>query len=60
MEHVFKEHRFYPEGIVNGVTTAVQSFICRSCDLQIELPGGVDVRDYPNEECNGGTRDENS
>lgn len=55
MEHLWKEHRFDPDGELNGFRCAVQEHICKNCKIIVELPMGVSPRDYPIDSCKGGT-----
>ncbi len=51
--HNFKEHGFISDGLLNGVRTCINEFICRECKTIIQLPLGMSPADYPNEACKG-------
>ena len=51
MDHKFKEYRFDPDGEINGFRCAVQEYKCEHCKVIIELPMGVNPKDYSQTDC---------
>ena len=53
-EHKWYEKAFTDGGTYHGYQTCLNTWGCKNCGLEIELPLGVNPRQYQHVECKGG------
>ena len=53
-EHKWSQKAFTDGGYYHGFQTCLNLWACKSCGLEIELPLGVNPKQYENTLCKGG------
>ena len=52
-EHKWSQKAFTEGGYYHGFQTCVNTWGCKTCGTEIELPMGVNPRQYQHDECKG-------
>ena len=54
MSHNWKQKAFTDGGVYLGITTCINTWGCKNCNLEVDLPLGVNPNQYTHEKCKGG------